>query len=65
MLAVDLVRVNDYNVTDGSFVRAFLSAAGGILPFFSVFQYVRGLNDRLIAQRFVRSIRLHRHDFYI
>lgn len=65
MLTVVPVRVQDYNVTDGSFVCAHLNAAVETSHFLSVFRYARDFNDRSEVQRFVLSMRLLRHDFYM
>lgn len=52
---VVLVRIQDYDVRDGTFVRIHLNAADETLPFSSVSKYAREFNNRLGTQRFVDS----------
>lgn len=65
MLTVVSVRVQDYNVADGSFVRTHLNDASENLPFLSVFQHARDINNRPNAQRFVLGMPLHGYYFYM
>lgn len=53
LLTVVPVKIQNYNSTGGSFIRARLSATGETLPFFSVFQYAFDFNDCLDVLRIV------------
>lgn len=63
-LIVVLVRIQNYNGTNGSFVRVHYNALSETLPFLFVSQFDCDFDDRLPVQRFVLSTRLQRHDFY-
>lgn len=65
LLSVDPVKIQGYNVTDDSFVRPHLNAAGETLLFSSVFQYTRDFSNRLHAQYFVLGMRLSGHNSYM
>lgn len=63
LLSVAPVEVPNFNVTDGSFVRALFNPTNKTLPINSDFHYAGDYHDLLSKQWFIRGMRFHWHNF--
>lgn len=65
VLTVVSVRIIDFDVIDGSFVRTHLKANDKFSLFLSFFRYARDFNDCPDAQRFALRMQQHGHGVHM